>query len=236
MSVSAHNQTRREHRFATRDDLTAALCTALAEVLKRAVTARAKASLVVPGGTSPKSVLARLAAAQLPWDRVTVTLTDERWVPTDTSDSNEGLIRENLLTGPAALAKFVGLKTLHRSPRAGLEEATVRIASISKPFDVALIGMGEDGHIASLFPGSDLGLDRRGDSLCVAVNPVAAPHARVSLTASALLHSRAIFLLITGEPKWAIYRRAGGPGATIEFPVRVVLHQTDVPVEVFWAP
>ena len=120
MSRATRNKTRREHRFATRDDLAAALSSALAEALKRALTDRATASLVVPGGTSPKSVLTRLAAVELPWDRVTVTLTDERWVPAETSDSNEGLIRRTLLTGRAALAEFVGLKTRHPSPEACL--------------------------------------------------------------------------------------------------------------------
>ena len=236
MSPAARNKTRREHRFATRDDLAARLCSALAEALKRALTERARASLVVPGGTSPKPVLARLAAAELPWDRVSVTLTDERWVPTETSDSNEGLIRRTLLSGRAALAEFVGLKTRQPSPEAGLEEVTAQIASIPKPFDVVLLGMGEDGHTASLFPGSSAGLDPRDESQCVAVNPSAAPHPRVSLSASALLNSRAICLLITGERKWRVYRCASAPGPVIDYPIRAVIHQPTVPVEVFWAP
>jgi 6-phosphogluconolactonase len=192
--------------------------------------------LVVPGGSSPEPVLARLAVAELPWDRVTVTLTDERWVSPETTDSNEGLIRKTLLNGRAAAARFVGLKTSHPSPEAALKVANEAIASIPRPFDIVVLGMGEDGHTASLFPGSRAGLDRQSEPLCVAIRPVEAPHARLSLSASALLDSRAIFLLILGEPKWRVYRQASGPGPVVEYPVRAVLHQMEVPVHVFWAP
>jgi 6-phosphogluconolactonase len=99
--------------------------------------------------------------------------------------------------------------------------------------------MGEDGHTASLFPGSlalARGLDMSAVPGCLAVNALKAPHARISLNLRALLDARRIVLHIEGQAKWQVYQRARAPGTPAELPVRAVLHQKEVPVDVFWAP
>jgi 6-phosphogluconolactonase len=108
-----------------------------------------------------------------------------------------------------------------------------------KPFDAVVLGMGDDGHTASLFPCSAQiagALDLTVPAGVLAVHPVSAPYARLSLNRSALLMARRIFIQITGASKWAVYQRALQPGPVAELPVRAVLHQQSVPVEVHWCP
>src|SRR5690606_7920347 len=143
----------------------------------------------------------QLRNEQLDWSKIWVTLADERWVETSSEDSNERLVRENLLVGQAAAAHFVGLKNPAPTPEAGADWATRALTRVPHPYDVVILGMGEDGHTASLFPGSMAllrGLDTSAAPGCLAVNALKAPHARVSLNLRALLDARRIVLHIEG--------------------------------------
>jgi 6-phosphogluconolactonase len=228
-----------EHRFPDSLALAHALSGEIEVDLNEAIAARGTASLVVSGGRTPKRLYAQLRAGAIEWSKVWVTLADERWVDTASEQSNERLVREALLTGPAAAARFVGLKNPAPTPEAGAEWATRALTRAPRPFDVVILGMGEDGHTASLFPGSlalSRALDPAAPPACVAVNALAAPHARMSLNLAALLDARRVILHIEGEAKWQVYLRARAPGAAAELPVRAVLHQKETPVDVFWAP
>src|SRR5579863_5223186 len=109
--------------------------------------------LMVTGGRGPGPVYDRLAAVDLDWSRVALTLSDDRFVPPSSPDSNERLVRERLLQGHAAAARFVPLKDAGPTPHDDAVRAEPAIRSLL-PFDVSLLGMGDDGHIASLFPGA----------------------------------------------------------------------------------
>lgn len=219
--------------------LVAALAGQVAELLREGIRERGKASLVVSGGSTPVPFFAALSALALDWEQVTITLADERWVdPTDAA-SNEQLVRLHLLQNRAAAARFVGLKTGAATAVQGEKECAARLALVPRPFDAVILGMGNDGHTASLFPeaarlGEALNMD--SGTLCLAITPPTAPHERMTLTLPALLQSRQIILHLVGPGKRAVYERALAKGPVAEMPIRAVLGQTFAPVTVFWAP
>ncbi len=198
---------------------------AVAAQLSAGLAARGRASLVATGGRSPGPVYDRLKDADLDWSHVAVTLSDERQVDVDSPNANVRQLRERLFTGPAARARYL--------PLTDYAEPALRALM---PFDAVMLGMGEDGHIASLIPGSPVmaeAMDPDGKAL-VAESPQgfgSPPVARITLTLTALLQSRAIFLLIAGEAKRQVVADAL---AGADLPVRAILRQDRAPVRVFW--
>jgi 6-phosphogluconolactonase len=221
------------------DTLALELAAEIAAELARAIALRGLASLVVSGGRSPVKLFEQLRKQALDWSRVCVALADERWVDPTDSGSNERLVREVLLTEGAAAARFAGLKNAAPSPDLGAVSAWETFARVPRPFDVTVLGMGDDGHTASLFPRSPnlhSALDSAAAAGCVGMWAPAAPQARLSLNLSALLQSRRIVILLIGEDKKGTFTAASGPGAVEDMPVRAVLRQQRTPVEVVWAP
>jgi 6-phosphogluconolactonase len=219
--------------------LVAALAGEVADLLRDGIRERGQASLVVSGGSTPVPFFAALSAQALDWQQVAVTLADERWVDPTEADSNEHLVRQHLLQNQAAAARFVGFKNGAPTAVQGEKECGDRLALLPRPFDVLILGMGNDGHTASLFPqAARLGeaLDMDSGKLCLAITPQAAPHERMTLTLPVLLQSRRIILHIVGADKRAVYERALAHGPVAEMPIRAVLGQTIAPVTVFWAP
>ena len=205
--------------------------------LVAAIAARGGATLAVSGGKSPIDFFHALSSRQIAWDKVTVTLVDERWVPPTDPDSNERLVADHLLRDAAAAARFVGLKNERPDPSAGQPLCEAAIGALDRPFDVTVLGMGEDGHTASLFPGArELGAGLTTAALTLAVTPPDAAHARMSLSLAALLDSRLILLPLTGPEKLRVYRDALGDGPIEAMPIRAILRQTNVPVEVILSP
>ena len=225
--------------FKDSSTLVAALAGEVAELLRSAIKERGQASLVVSGGSTPVPFFAALSALALDWQQVVVTLADERWVDPTEADSNEHLVRQHLLQNQAAAARFVGFKNGAPTAVQGEKECGDRLALLPRPFDVLILGMGNDGHTASLFPqATRLGeaLNMNSGKLCLAITPPAAPHERMTLTLPALLQSRRIILHLAGPGKRTVYERALADGPVVEMPIRAVLGQATVPVTVFWAP
>ena len=221
--------------------LAGALAEAIATGLSAAIMARGVASLVVTGGSTPGPLYDALCGADIPWERVYVTLSDERWVSPDDAASNEHLVRTRLLHGPAARARFVGLKTTDAAPEAAVESVSAAISALPHPFDVLLLGMGDDGHVASLFPGAAetlAAMDDDASALVCAVNrpEAAGAAARLSLTFRALRDARWTVLMIEGDDKLAVARAAQAGDDVAELPVRGVLKAAHGPVEIWWAP
>ncbi len=205
-----------------------ALASDIAGQLRRAICERGTASIAVSGGRTPRHVFPALATADVDWRHVCITLTDERWVEPSHEDSNEGLARRLLLSERAAAASFIGLKTEH-----GVSQTEERLNAIAWPLDAAFLGIGEDGHIASLFPG-DRGWEA-ATGRCVAIAKTDTRQDRISLSPGALLNCRRIFIILSGSAKIAAFEAAKRPGPANEIPLRLVLHQTGVPVSVYVA-
>ncbi len=211
----------------------------IAANLSQAIAQRGLASLVVSGGNSPVQLFQALRTRPLDWSRVCVALADERWVPPTEAGSNEKLVRDNLLRDAAAAARFAGLKNAAPSPDLGAGAAWETFAGVPRPFDVTVLGMGDDGHTASLFPGSPnlaQALDTSAAPGCIGMRAPTAPQARLSLNLSALVGSRLIYILLIGDAKLKTFTAASGPGPIEDMPVRAVLRQDRTPVEVVWAP
>ncbi|MBS0497664.1 MAG: 6-phosphogluconolactonase [Proteobacteria bacterium] len=170
-----------------------------ATALQNTLNRKPQATLVVPGGNTPRHYLPALAKCKLPWDRITVTLSDERWVDTSDDQSNEKLIKQHLLSHLPVNTSFVGLKTAHDNPFDAIETLHQRLDLLPLPVSLTVLGLGEDGHIASLFPG--MNPDSLSAHHCVAVAPPIAPSLRMSLSLEMLASSEQIVLVVTGEKK-----------------------------------
>lgn len=199
--------------FDRADEAADAACAAIVERLRAALIERGLAHLCVTGGSTPGPVYDRLKDADIDWSHVAITLSDERWVDTGSPDSNARLVRERLLQGRAAAARFVCLKGEETDPVHGAWVADLKVAPL-EPFDAVLLGMGEDGHICSLFPGNpvlDEGLNPAGARLVLhaPAGAPAPPQDRVTLTLAALIHAGLILILTSGQPKRAILERNG---------------------------
>ncbi len=229
------------HAFGDFETMVSELAAEIVRRLGAAVIARGRASLVVSGGTTPGPLFDALAKSEAPWANVTVTLSDERWVAPSSDRSNEKLVRARLLVGRASAAQFVPLKTAQANAVDAEQEASAAIAAVPRPFDVVLLGMGADGHTASLIPNSGglaRALDRADPNLAHAIEPPASTGMgpRMTLSLRALLDSHWIVLMIHGAGKKTAYDTAATGKDILAMPVRGVLRQKDVPVSAYWAP
>lgn len=229
------------HSFPNADDMVRALSDEIMSRLTESVSSRGVASFAVSGGTTPGVLFDALSVRNAPWDKVSVTLSDERWIAPDQDGSNEKLVRTRLLRNAACDAKLVPLKTSDASPAAAEANVDAAVAAMPRPFDVVLLGMGDDGHTASLYPhasGLDAALDLARPHLVQAIHAdsAVATGERMTFTLRAILGSRLIVILIRGEAKLAVYRKAAAGTDIHDMPVRAVLHQTQTPVRVYWSP
>jgi len=196
----------------------------LADFLRR----EGKASFCVPGGTTPGPVFDILSDVDLEWNRISVFLNDERWVPEASARSNTAQVRARLFRGRAASARLVPIYAMTDTPEAALEALTEGLRP-NLPISVLLLGMGEDMHTASLFPGGD----RLGQALAADAPPLlpmrveAASEPRMTLTAPTLAAAMHIHLMILGAAKREALERAQGLSNDLA-PVRAVLDNASV--------
>jgi 6-phosphogluconolactonase len=227
------------HRFNALETAAAALAAQVAAGLREALLARGQASLVVPGGRTPSALFRALRRWEMDWSRVQVTLSDERWVTETHEASNAALVRRELLSGPASAARLQPLYNGAPSAVAGAALSWQSLAGMPRPFDVVVLGMGEDGHFASLFPGSPglaAALDASAPAGCVAMRAPVTPTDRLSLNLAALANARRLFLLVSGEGKRVLLESAVQSPPETSLPISALLAVREPAPEVYWAP
>ncbi|MFG6667510.1 6-phosphogluconolactonase [Halomonas sp. HNIBRBA4712] len=218
----------------SRDALAEQLAEAVFQALSEDLARQENVLLVVSGGSTPVPFFKALAARKLPWERVQITLADERWVDAQSDDSNARLVREHLLVGEAQGADFIPLTSAAETPEQGVEEVARRVEPLAWPASVVILGMGGDGHTASLFPDSpELGLAMTTDEPLVAVRTPSQPQPRITLSADRLHQARRHFLHITGDDKRAVLGSAMGGDDVRQLPIRAFL---SCPLAIYWAP
>ena len=220
------------HRFTSAAELDCALALHLAERLTEDIARYGDASLAVSGGGTPVDMFRHLARCTLDWSRVWITLVDERRVATDSPDSNERMLRNNLLQHEAANARFISLADASRKGLAALE---TELANMPSPFSAVVLGMGNDGHTASWFPqAANLAslLDPDNPAKVAGTEPITAAHERLTLTLAAVLDSREIIVHIKGAEKKAVIQQARDQ----HYPVAAIFEQQLTPASIWWAP
>ncbi|SLN14036.1 6-phosphogluconolactonase [Roseovarius gaetbuli] len=218
--------------YADSEMLAIAVANELAGELKAALDHQERAVFVVPGGTTPGPIFDDLCDAELDWSRVDVLLSDERWLPEAHIRSNSRLIRERLLTGRAAKARYLPLYARAETPEAVLAELEANIAP-NLPISVCLLGMGADMHTASIFPGAD-NLEEALAPRAPILVPMRAPNVpevRVTLSAHVLDEALCKHIVITGDQKRAAIERARYM-RPVDAPIAAVLSGATV----HWAP
>jgi 6-phosphogluconolactonase len=223
-----------DQRFGSSEAMAQALAARIASDLAKAVAAHGTASLIVSGGRTPRPMFQELSRKSLAWNRVKISLSDERLVPATEADSNERLVRDHLLQNEAQAAVFLPLWQGEGDP---VECAAEAISAMQRPFALVALGLGEDGHFASLFPDApDLrqALDPNSDRIAIFVPPRAGRQPRVSLTLATLLKTRSLVVSFEGQMKRQVFEQALAPGPAEELPVRALLSQNSVPVDVYW--
>ena len=227
------------HAFEDQPMLEQALAHHIASKLRHASVMRGKASLAVSGGTTPKGVYRQLSQLALEWDKVTIALVDERWVSPEHAASNEATVRATLLQNEAQSASFIGLWHEAESIEEGVMLASEQFRNLPNRFDVVLLGMGNDGHTASLFPYTEnlmQGLAPTSGQKLIAIQPLDASWPRISMTLPRILASDEVILLFVGDDKRQVFNKALAGDEVERMPVRAVLRQSKTPVEIFWAP
>jgi 6-phosphogluconolactonase len=224
-----------DRRFDSPNAMAEALAARIAVELSQAIAAQGSASLIVSGGQTPRRMFDKLSRQPLAWNKVKISLADERLVPATEPDSNERLVRDYLLQNEAQAAVFIPLWLGEGDP---VESAVEAISAMDKPFAAVVLGLGEDGHFASLFPGlQDLSraLDPGSSRIAIFVPAIAGRQPRVSLTLATLLDTPSLMISFEGEAKRQVFERALMPGPVEELPIRAILHQNIVPVDIYWS-
>ena len=221
------------------DEFADALAGDVGFIIDSAVDARGSSLIAVPGGSTGPAVFAKLAAQQLPWKKVTIIPTDDRLVPMDNERSNIRAIAKAFL--PLG-ARVIPIAADIADYRLAGNSADARLQDLSWPPDLVWLGMGKDGHTASIFAGPDLqdALDapkaRRAVGVMPEPLPPEAPVARVTLTRSAILSARTVTIAITGDEKRALLEQAIADGHSSKLPIGRVLAEAEQPIDIHWAP
>jgi len=208
-------------------------------IIESALDARGGAVIALPGGNTPKPIYEKLVQAKLDWKRVTIVPTDDRIVAMTDPLSNVAMIGKIFIPKGARVIPLVSDKA--PDYKAAGRAADARLADHHWPLDLCLLGMGGDGHTASIFPGPDLDealggpKERRALGVMPDPLPPEAPVARVTLSGAAIVSARALMMAVTGAKKREVLEAAIAEGAGSPYPIGRVLAEAELPVDIHWA-
>jgi 6-phosphogluconolactonase len=211
----------------------------IGDAIRSALAARGHALIALPGGKSPGPVFEKLAAESLDWKRVTIVPTDDRLVPPEDPLSNVGMIAQHFLPCGARVMPIAVANV--KDYRAAGKAADATLARLEWPPDLVWLGVGQDGHTASIFRGPDFEEALDGTEACRAVGvmpdplPPEAPVARVTLSGAAILSARDLMLVFSGAEKRAVVERAIEEGRRSKLPIGRLLAETTCPIEIHWS-
>ena len=206
------------------------------EILVKTIKKRGRVSMAVSGGSTPISLFKVLSHLGLDWSKVDLTLVDDRWVSSDHKDSNELLVRSNLIRNKAANVNFIPLKNDASTAKEGRASSEEALHSFSLPFDIVILGMGTDGHTASLFPCSEeinSAMDLNNNDFLVATTPTSAPYERLGMTAKAIMDAKSIFLHLNGSSKLHTLEKAMDLKDAYKMPIYAFLENG---LDIYWSP
>lgn len=224
--------------FVNSNILVETLASSVCQKLRSTLLQKERASLMLSGGSTPKKFLNRLSQCELDWSRIDVGLSDERWVSPDDLKSNERFMRENFLINKAKEANFVGMYIDGLSVFEAQQDVQESIKNQLYPFDVVMLGMGLDGHTASLFPKTEElkdALSLKNSALCSAVKLDDEMLDRMSLTREAILSAKNIYIHFEGKDKIDVYNQALEGDDIYEMPIRSILQEEQNNIEVYFA-
>ena len=227
------------HEFTDGAALAEGLADRVSAMLTEAVAARGGATIAVSGGSTPKAFFKALSTRDIDWAKVTVTLVDERFVPADNPRSNHLLVSDNLLQDKAKAAGFLPLYREAGSAEEAAKIVSADAASLGAPFDVAILGMGTDGHTASFFPGGsklDEAISAATPRGVITMEAEGAGETRLTFTFASLQDARLLVLHIEGQGKKDVLAAAKADGPETDMPIRAILRRAATPVDIYWAP
>jgi len=222
------------HHFDEPEKQSQHLADAVAEILSTQISNKGFASIAVSGGSTPKRLFDLLSQTELEWDKVTITLVDDRWLENSHNDSNQRLVEETLLQNNAITATFIPLFQAGSNAFDACSKINDLFEQVNLPFDIVLLGMGNDGHTASLFPCSaQVTEGLLTEKTYLATQPTSAPYERISLSANAIENAGHLFLQLKGSDKQLTLNKALKGDNEQDMPIRRFLNQN---ITVLWCP
>ena len=206
------------------------------EILVETIRKRGRVSMAVSGGSTPIPLFKVLSHLGLDWSKVDLTLVDDRWVSSDHKDSNELLVKSHLIKNKAVNVNFIPLKNDASTAKEGRASSEEALQSFSLPFDIVILGMGTDGHTASLFPCSEeinSAMDLNNNDYLVATSPTSAPYERLGMTAKAIMDAKSVYLHLNGSSKLHTLEKAMDLKDALKMPIYAFL---DDGLDIYWSP
>jgi len=223
------------NEFSDRTSCEAALLNDVVNQIEETLKQKKTLAMALAGGNTPKPFYEKLGKQTLDWSKIKVTLTDERWVDAEHEDSNENMLKQTLMQENNC--EFFPLKNSEASPKVGQLRTAHMLKKNIPQLDFAILGMGDDGHFASVFPAMDNTqtlLDLHQTEPCLSAYPEGKPP-RMSLTLAYLLKAKKLYLFITGVQKHQVFKSMQDPQAANKLPIYYLIHQTACPLSVYWS-